>query len=329
MSRWRKLYPKMWSDEKVSRLSRPPPNGQSLWVHLLAGEQTGPIPGLFKIGEAAFAESLGWALEGFREAFREVFRAGLAKADWKARLVWVPNGIKYNPPQSPNVVTSWADSWEELPHCSLKIEAWSHLKAFIEALSEGHREAFGKALAKPMPIQEQEQEQEQEERSFALSRETLPAAPSAVAGSGRKRKVRPEAEEESVRVNRYFRAMYRQRYGQDPKPWAKKENSQLKHFVVDNGEEFATAVITQFFASADPHYLRFGHPLNLLISQAPKLWAERNNPNHARLAGAVRVQTKRPTPRPRTSSSARPCSNDSNASSPKRTPSKRQQNRNG
>lgn len=118
--------------------------------------------------------------------------------------------------------------------------------------------------------------------------DTLPAPPAASAGTRRKPKPPPEP---SVAVNRYFRSQYAGRYGHEPKPWGRVENSALANFVRDNGEEFAFAVVDQFFDSADPHYLKHGHPVKIMIAQAAKLWAERNNPNHARMAGAVQVRT--------------------------------------
>lgn len=167
MSRYRKIDMRLYGDEKYRRLTPCPPCGQALWWHLIAGEQTGQIPGLFKIGEAGFADQLGWTLKGFREAFGEVLREGMVKADWHSRLVWVPNSIKYNEPASPNVVKSWKHAWDELPECPLKVEAYHRIKAFMEGFTKGFQEAFAKAcrepFVKPLANQEQEQEHEQEQ----------------------------------------------------------------------------------------------------------------------------------------------------------------------
>ena len=163
MARFRKVDVRVWGDEKFRRLSAPQPCGQSLWFYLLTAPETNSIPGLFRAGEAALAESLGWGLEAFREAFAEVSREGLAEMDKVARVVWVPNAIKYNAPESPNVVKSWRTHWDEIPESPLKLKAWHSLKAFMEGLSIGFREAFAKACPKPMANQEQEQEQEQEQ----------------------------------------------------------------------------------------------------------------------------------------------------------------------
>lgn len=140
------MYVHMWNDAKVLALSRPQPNGLSLWVECLAGEQTDAIPGVFKIGEAAFAEQLRWPLKGFRKAFAEVSRQGMVKASWKDRLVWVPNALRYNVPESPNVIRHWEEPWRHLPECDLKTEIHKHFAAFFEALGEGFAKAFREAL---------------------------------------------------------------------------------------------------------------------------------------------------------------------------------------
>jgi hypothetical protein len=168
-NRYRKIEVRMWGDEKFRTLSPLPPSAQGLWLFLLTGPHTGPIPGLFRAGRAALAEELGWPQEAFDEAFEEVFRLGMAKADWRARVVWIPNAIKCNPPQSPNVVTSWAGEWHLIPECSLKAEAYRTIESVTYHSGEPFRKAFDKAFQKPpvktLPNQEQEQEQEQESSS--------------------------------------------------------------------------------------------------------------------------------------------------------------------
>jgi hypothetical protein len=154
---WRRFYTRTWNDKRVMALSRPTPNGQTLLTHLIAGRQTGIIPGLFEIGERAFAELLGWPLhggdalleglpqwlpKGFREAFAEVSAIGFAKADWTARLVYVPGALKLDPPANPNVVTGWRSAWRSLPECALKDEAEQAFKLFFEGKSKGFGEAF-------------------------------------------------------------------------------------------------------------------------------------------------------------------------------------------
>jgi hypothetical protein len=107
-------------------------------------------------------------VEAFEKAFREVIGQGMAKADWEAGLVWIPKAIEHNRPASPNVVTSWANTWDLIPECGLKLEAYQGLKAFLEGMHKGFAKAFTEACrmpsAKPCPNQEQDQDQEQEQK---------------------------------------------------------------------------------------------------------------------------------------------------------------------
>lgn len=108
------------------------------------------------------AERLEWSLKTFRESFQELSRKPFVKADWKAHLVFVPNAIKYNVPQNPNVVKGWAILWDELPECALKDEAYQQIKSFLESVNEGLGKVFTEVCRNDSRKQEQEQKQEQE-----------------------------------------------------------------------------------------------------------------------------------------------------------------------
>lgn len=190
-----------WADEKVRRLTPIQPSGQGLFLMLLVGPQTTKIPGVQPVGRMAFAEMLGWDLEAFDEAFAEALREGLVEADWDARLIFVPKAVIHNPPQSINVVKSWASTWALVPECDLKRRAWHVIHDALLGISQAFADAFksscslkfygqeapakasakaspkaspkasvkaspkacGKACGKAWAIQEQEQEQEQEQ----------------------------------------------------------------------------------------------------------------------------------------------------------------------
>jgi hypothetical protein len=140
---YRRVSLRMHADEKVRKLSKPEPCGLALWHELIFGEQTDIIPGLFRIGELAFAEQLGWSLKGFRDAWKELDDAGLAvRADWSARLVWVQNAIHHNGPKNQNQVLHWRDAWELLPECDLKRDAEQFIELYLEQLGEQFTEAF-------------------------------------------------------------------------------------------------------------------------------------------------------------------------------------------
>lgn len=171
MARYRKVEVRTWNDDRFRSLSPIPPCAQGLWLWLLTGPRTTNIPGIVVGTDAVMAAELQWSLEAFRKAFSEIANEGMAKACWKAGLVWLPNatrpGESRNKPESPNVIRSWRDTWDEIPECELKLEVWQQLKAFAESFGKSFPQAFREACRKPRlkasPIQEQEQEQKQEQ----------------------------------------------------------------------------------------------------------------------------------------------------------------------
>ncbi|HFO5129607.1 TPA: hypothetical protein ACHJRJ_005203, partial [Escherichia coli] len=95
------------------------------------------------------AEELGWDIEAFDLALGEAMKLGMVKADIKARVFWLPNAAKHNPPNSINVIKSWAKAFALIPDCPLKWEARESLRAASYGVSEALGMAFDKAI--PLP----------------------------------------------------------------------------------------------------------------------------------------------------------------------------------
>lgn len=142
MSRHRKIDVRIWGDQKFRNLSAPQPCAQWLWVYLMTGPHTTSVPGISHIGEAALAEALGWSRKAFRVAFNELARQKMVFADWDARVIWIPNSIRYNSPESPNVVISWHTVWDEIPECDIKKQAYEHIAAFLNECGEAFARAW-------------------------------------------------------------------------------------------------------------------------------------------------------------------------------------------
>lgn len=159
MAHYRKIDTRIWNDRKFLALSD---RGKLAFMFLLTHPHLTAI-GAMRATAPGMAHELGWTEKAFREAFGEVLAKGMAKHDESACFVWVPNFLKYNRPESPNVVKSWSSWFDLLPECSLKSQLQQQVKAFAEGLSEGFRKALGEAFAKGMPNQEQEQEHKQEQ----------------------------------------------------------------------------------------------------------------------------------------------------------------------
>lgn len=159
MAKYRKVDPKIWNDEKFSRLSD---GGKLCFLFLLTHPHLTPL-GAMRATLPGLTAELGWTEKAFRKAFREAFLKGMVKVDENAHFLSLPRFLKYNQPESPNVVKSWGKCLDDIPECALKNELLQNVKGFLEALPKGFKEALPLDFAKAMPNQEQEQEQEQEQ----------------------------------------------------------------------------------------------------------------------------------------------------------------------
>lgn len=157
MARYRKIDPRIWNDEKFRGLSD---NGKLAFLFLLTHPHMTSL-GAMRATVGGLAEELGWSSEAFREAFQEALSKAMAEHDSEARMIALPNFIRYNPPESPNVIKAWVGSLDLLPECMLKTRVVTRAKALAEGLGEAFAKALPEAFAKAMPYQEQEQKQEQ------------------------------------------------------------------------------------------------------------------------------------------------------------------------
>lgn len=144
--RYRRVSTRMWNDEKFLSLSAPKPNARDLWVWLIAGPLTTPVPGVVLATMGGMSDRLAWPLPATRRCWDEIVDRGMATADWTHSLVWLPRALHHNPPESPNVVKSWRRYLDEnVPECQLRAD----LEAFAQGFLEGLGEAFVKGFGRP------------------------------------------------------------------------------------------------------------------------------------------------------------------------------------
>jgi hypothetical protein len=177
VSRFRKVDPKVWNDEKFRELSH---GGQLAFFLLLTHPHMTALGGM-RATVSGLASESGLPVE----AFREVFAKGLAEHDEKACCVTLPKFIRYNRPESPNVVRgAWQEAADLIPECALKAAQIQRARDMADAFGEGFakafREVFGqpsrKTCPNPEPEPEPEQEPKPEPSSSLRSEEEEPAA---------------------------------------------------------------------------------------------------------------------------------------------------------
>ena len=169
MAKYRKVDTKIWNDKKFNELSA---FGKLVFLFVLTHPNMTPLGAMRGTIEGLCSELNEVPLKAFREAFQKPF----IKYSQKDCFISFPNFLKYNHPESPNVVRSWVGSWDDLPECGLKDELFLHIKQYVKGLSKAFQEAFQEAFPKPLPktMPNQEQEQEQEEKPLSTPLIKLP-----------------------------------------------------------------------------------------------------------------------------------------------------------
>jgi hypothetical protein len=165
MSHYRKIDVRIWNDEKFNGLTD---NGKLLFLFLLTHPHMTPLGGM-RTTLGGLADELKWNKRAANKHFSELLNAKFIFYDHKNHLLIFRNFIKYNQPESPNVIKGWNYYLDLIPEGELKIQliqqstqfiSENFSKAFQEALPEAFRKALGEAFAKGMPNQEQEHKQE-------------------------------------------------------------------------------------------------------------------------------------------------------------------------
>lgn len=172
MARYRKIDVRMWNDRKFRELSD---NAKLAFILLLTHPDTTQI-GTIRTRVSNLADELGWQRDAMSHAIQEVTLNGMIDADEKAGLMVINNFLKYNAPSSPNAFKSWRELIDLMPECDLLDRHVASLKAFVDSLSAGMRnaipndlmdaikDAISRVNEQPSRIQEQEQEQEKNKK---------------------------------------------------------------------------------------------------------------------------------------------------------------------
>lgn len=190
MARYRKIDVRMWNDRKFRELSD---NAKLAFILLLTHPDTTQI-GTIRTRVSNLADELGWQRDAMSHAIQEVTLSGMIDADEKAGLMVINNFLKYNAPSSPNAFKSWRELIDLMPECDLLDRHVASLKAFVDSLSAGMRnaipndlmdaimDAISRVNEQPSRIQEQEQEQEQETYTRTEKNEKQPEVSENFAG---------------------------------------------------------------------------------------------------------------------------------------------------
>lgn len=145
MARYRRVDTRIQNDAKFRGLSL---EGQHALYTLLLHQHMTSL-GAMRGTAAGFASEMGESLQrSLAKGFREIVEAGLVEYDEKASFMALPRFLRYNPPESPNVVRSWSKVADLVPECPGKTRALMRACAIAESLGEAFVKAFADAFPK-------------------------------------------------------------------------------------------------------------------------------------------------------------------------------------
>lgn len=168
MARYRKIDVRIWNDRKFRELDD---NAKLAFLLLLTHPDTNQL-GFIRSRSVSLAFDLGWHSDAMSNAIQTLCQKGMLMADEMAGLMFLPNFLKYNPPNGVNGAKSWTGLLDLLPECDLRDQALIRLKPLIDGLPKGTREGIPEDImnaiqdairnGSPQPSRIQEQEQEQD-----------------------------------------------------------------------------------------------------------------------------------------------------------------------
>jgi hypothetical protein len=148
--RYRRITARMYNDDRFLALSPQPPSARTLWIWLLTGPLSTPVPGIVLGGVGAISDGLAWSRTATERCWQEVAGQGMAEADWTRGLIWIPKAVRHNPPENPNVVKHWRGFLNEwVPECDLRWTAEGELEVFLKAFTEAFQKAFAEGARRP------------------------------------------------------------------------------------------------------------------------------------------------------------------------------------
>jgi hypothetical protein len=143
VARYRKIDTRIWNDEKFRELSD---DAKLVFFFLLTHPHMTSI-GAVRATLPGLAAEIKWTSESLQRAFAEASSRGMAKHDAEASVIWLPNFIRYNAPENPNVLKAWASAVELLPECDLTREAVQAVKDFSKELPESFQKELPEVFA--------------------------------------------------------------------------------------------------------------------------------------------------------------------------------------
>lgn len=146
--KYRKISVAIWADERFRELSD---DGKLTFLYLLTHPAMTAV-GAMRATPAGLAAELSWNPRRLQRALAPAVERGMLELNAAAGYIALPNFLKHNRPENPNVVRGWARSLGAIPECPEKARLIARCVAILtepgsrEAFMAAYRKEFGRAV---------------------------------------------------------------------------------------------------------------------------------------------------------------------------------------
>ena len=142
----RKVACKIWNDAWFVRQTD---NGKLLFLYLLTSQHTtsfGARKGTIK----GLAAEMNWSTKKTKLAITDALLNQKVLLNVKEQVIYLPNFLTYNKPETPNVVRSWFTLLDTIPEGETKKIILKNTEGFIKGYGKGFQEAYAEIMRKAL-----------------------------------------------------------------------------------------------------------------------------------------------------------------------------------
>lgn len=114
---FRTVHPAMWRDKEFKLLSL---EAKLVWLHCLTGPHGTHFPGLSRTTVREIAATVDLSPRKVASIMDSLTKLGWLRHDDVEEVLFLPNALKYNPPDNEKQLKHWVRIWSNFPECSLK-----------------------------------------------------------------------------------------------------------------------------------------------------------------------------------------------------------------
>jgi len=123
------VCPDLWRDKEFKRLTI---EQRYVWLHLLTSPARTHFPGLARTTIREVAAVIDLSFKKVSATIAKLTELRWVEFDEAEEVMYLPNGLKYNPPDNPKQLIHWVRVWSSFPDCSLKGQALDALRHACE-----------------------------------------------------------------------------------------------------------------------------------------------------------------------------------------------------